>query len=368
MPYPQTVRKTLGAAVLLLLASVPAEAPGYRFFWAGEAPDAPAAAAAGRWLELAWPPGGSISFEIAESSGWTSPWTREDGTMTDPPFSSLDEALGFVRTGMEEWSSIPTADVRWTDSGLQPDRRNAADRVNMLRLVREDDPEWDLGFSFASILWLWTGERWEIGECDLNLHPRQLAFSDRDVSLSVLTHELGHCIGLSHAGTLPTFSARMIQWGQLTDASALFPEDPVMSYGSGVSLTPDDRIGASLLRPAPGWRNSVGSLSGIVEMDGAPARFVRVTATRIAGESLGEAAAAFAGADGTFAIEGLPPGEYLLAAGSATHPGAHGDLYRAGMTLGAAETFLLTPVAVAAGQTSDAGAIRLRALPEEVEP
>ena len=51
-----------------------------------------------------------------------------------------------------------------------------------------------------------------------------------------------------------------------------------MSYGIEVTndLTLDDIAGASLLRPAGGWRGRVGSISGQVDVEGRPARYVAV--------------------------------------------------------------------------------------------
>ncbi len=103
--------------------------------------------------------------------------------------------------------------------------------------------------------------------------------------MSVLLHELGRCLGLQHAGLTPTWNARLALWGW-QEKSAVFSGDPVMSYGWGYPLTYDDRIGASLLGPAPVWVRTTGSVAGEVIRAGArrassmsPRRVSRKTAS-----------------------------------------------------------------------------------------
>lgn len=99
-----------------------------------------------------------------------------------------------------------------------------------------------------------------------------------------------------------------------------------MSYGFVLTdaLLPDDIVGASLLRPVDGWREGVGSLGGRVTVAGEPARFVPVRSARLAGGDAAPAPAVFTDERGRFTIEGLVPGDYLLAAGPFTSVGRTG--------------------------------------------
>ena len=93
-----------------------------------------------------------------------------------------------------------------------------------------------------------------------------------------------------------------------------------MSYGPTANetnedseLTADDRIGASLLRPQPGWRARTGSLAGrLVFEDGTPLPYGHVWAIQRDGTSLRASAGGFSNGEGQFLIEGLPPGDYVL--------------------------------------------------------
>ena len=78
------------------------------------------------------------------------------------------------------------------------------------------------------------------------------------------------------------------------------------------SLAPDDRVGASLLRPRAGWIETTGSLSGVLESGGDPVAYAHVWALRRSADGMRDPVGAFANAEGEFRIEGLAPGDYAL--------------------------------------------------------
>ena len=181
--------------------------------------------------------------------------------------------------------------------------------------------------------------------------------------LEVLIHELGHCIGLTHSAMFPTWDTWPYRYGF---QPALWDTDPIMSYGylPEPGLTADDVAGASLLRPSRGWLERMGSITGRVTMAGRAARYVPVFAMQISGEEFVASAGAFTNGEGSFAIEGLPPGEYLLAAGTMGDISGNTSLVDRGATLGSTDQYLLDPVRVAAcAETRTRGNVVIQILP-----
>ena len=354
---PQTALRGIrpvAIVVLLALAGllVPGgDAFGYRFYWrtVDDSP-LPVAADAARWDPAVWGPGRTLQFVVADSPGWTEPWEDSRGEEQDPPFASAEDVIPFARKALAFWSAPASTDIQWSVAGAGGELHAERDHVNAIRMH-----PFGHGASYAHI-WDRNGV---IVECDVSLNPRHT----RDLegrALEVLIHEFGHCLGLAHSAMFPTWDT----WGWRHDfRPALWDTDPVMSYGylPEPGLTPDDLIGASLLRPAPGWLDRVGGIAGQVTVDGRPARYVPVFATRIAGEEVVASANTFTNREGFFAIEGLLPGAYLLAAGAMGDISGNSSLVDRGATLGSTDQYLLEPVRVVAGQETTVPPIPLRA-------
>ena len=131
--------------------------------------------------------------------------------------------------------------------------------------------------------------------------------------------------------------------------------DPVMAYGRrapDIRLMLSDRIGASLLRPAPGWPKRTGSVYGTVlgtdpaagNREDRGASVVLIARVGLDGTP-GNAVTRYTNLWGQFVIEGLTPGNYvLMVAGTQPDPG---HWFVPNIIW---ETVLLRPVAIRAGE------------------
>ena len=308
------------AAVLAVLPFPHDHADGYRFFTADWRDGFPGAPTARMWSSEHWGFGQTLSWVVSEDPGWTEGWQDWRGNEVDAPFTDARMALPAVGKALATWSGLESADVLWEVAGLEEGLVDARDG----RMTVTVDPTTSAG----AIAFSWrsrdaSNNRWYVTECDVVLSPWAAASLGRD-RLSSLIHEFGHCIGLDHAAVAPhsyhavRHDTQFAAWGP----------SPNMSYGPGRAneLHLDDIIGASLVRPAPGWLPTRGTISGTVTVAGEPATYLSVWALGVADSGTDVAVGTFSDPDGDFVIEGLPPGDYLIRAGPMIRTLAHYSL------------------------------------------
>ena len=104
-------------------------------------------------------------------------------------------------------------------------------------------------------------------------------------------HELGHALGLQHTFTSSAMSQAMVR-----NTTRTYP------------LGPDDVAALALLYGPYGWTNAYGSISGQVTVNDTGVALASVVAL----SAVGLPVSALTNPDGTYEIDGLPPGQYLL--------------------------------------------------------
>ena len=318
------------------------------------------------WHPSVWPPGDTLVFHLS-SANWP-----ENARMTP------EEVKDLLSEMLAEWSDIPTADILWRVEGpvdIQPGR----DGKNIFFL----QPEYEHGLVGSPRWYDMIDGVWGLVELDHSLgRPNEAPTFSKSVYDTpwpyivneMGMHPLGHTLGLGHAASFPiarscpgpTYAINDCgpvngDFGYWRRVSGVWPLDPVMSGGvsgslswtdDGRALRLDDKIGASLLRPKPGWLATTGTISGSVRTeDGWPAPHIHIWAVRPTEEGRMDGVGAFADRYGSFEIRGLPPGDWILVA----HPDVEwiaNPLFfyqRQGALL---DEMLLYPVRARAGQTT----------------
>ena len=325
--------RVLVALALIVTASV---SDGYRFLFA----DFDATPAPRQWHPDVWGPGETLSFVLLEDEAWFGP----NPSVGD--FSSIAEVEQFIEDEvLTVWSNLSTADILW-DIG-----QTSTEFVSRSSNIRVDPT--------ATYAAAGVGTRGgQIASCNIFVSPRLASFGHRSSALKVaLIHEFGHCLSLSHADS---FMPEPGWIGHDIVRPSVWASDPIMSYGEKElgTITADDAIGASLLRPASGWSATAGRISGTVLMgDREGVRFVHVLATRIDGAgNMVESVGRFTNHAGEFVLDGLPPGNYLLLVRPLAQTTAHsGEIAFADRDI--RDALQTSPVAVEAGK--DAGPVTI---------
>lgn len=321
-------RPRLLAAALAVAGLFAAGADGYRFFGLlGDGDEVASAAGAWRWAREDLP----LRFRLLANENL-------------PDQEGLDAAGWWEinRRSIAAWVEVPTSSVEMLLEGepLAADQASDTDGLNTIGFSSYEGfvDGWFSGFA----RWIIEGGRW-LG-CDIEISPfyfERSPVDDPDAERrtvadldGIMTHEVGHCIGLAHTAMNPMWLGQPAppHWepGVLPEGIAAFQSHPIMSYGSSFrspALTPDDIHAVSVLYPSPGFRAVRGSLGGrVVFPDGEPVPLAYVQVVDYSGSSATFGPGAFTDRRGQFVLEGMSPGLLHLWVRPVIASRAHGDL------------------------------------------
>jgi Matrixin/IPT/TIG domain len=257
-----------------------------------------------------------ITTTNGETPKWTSMpvkyWINEKGLSTIANGSDFAAIQASFRT----WELVPSADVHLSYQGTTPVGAVQADGYNVITFSDTTVP---LGSSTIAATFTWFRSEVgsdgvihpAIGEADIAFNPN-LSFSTSgevnkfDVQ-SILTHEIGHFLGLDHSTMV---SSVMVPFG-------------VTSLLDQRTLAYDDIAGITDIYPIASAVTGLGQIRGTVRLGTAAVFGASVVAVNSDGTAV---VSTLSQKDGTYILKYLPPGSYRVYAEPIDLPVALGNI------------------------------------------
>jgi uncharacterized protein (TIGR03437 family) len=211
---------------------------------------------------------------------------------------SFASVLSQVKEAAAQWNAVSVSDLRVAFGGLES--TGQAPNTPGIDVVFTDE------LPAGVLAQTWVGHTDEavsaadgskffpfsrnIVEMNVNVDvPPGPSFAETYFATSV--HEMGHALGLQH-----TFTSSAMSQGVTRNTTRLR------------ALGPDDVAGLAVLYGKSGWNAGYGSISGTVTSLGQPVSMASVVALPATGQPV----STLTNPDGTYEIDGVPPGQYLL--------------------------------------------------------
>ncbi len=195
------------------------------------------------------------------------------------------------------WEAVTSADIEFDFEGTIAERSVGLDGTNLITFADDSDL---LGTTTLAATFSWF--RIESGdvvfrEADIAFNPvfdlTTSGEANRFDIQGVLTHEIGHMLGLDHSGIISSVMAPFASPEQI--------DQRTLQY--------DDMAGVGEIYPNADFARGVGSITGRVRSNSVPVFGAHVVAMNEDGTSL---VAILSDEDGEYELGSLPPGDYRI--------------------------------------------------------
>ena len=220
-------------------------------------------------------------------------WINEKG------FSKITNGSDFlaVHSSFHAWETVASADVQFVYGGTTTAAGVGHDGMNVVSFTDTSAPMGSSTIAATFSFFKRDTSGLTIDEADIAFNPA-LDFSTSaeqnkfDIQ-SVLTHEIGHLLGLDHSAMV---SSVMVPFGATSQL-----DQRTLAY--------DDIAGITELYPKPSTTVSVGQIRGVIRSGETPVLGAHVVAVSNAGTAL---VSTLSQPDGSYTLRFLPEGTYKV--------------------------------------------------------
>jgi uncharacterized protein (TIGR03437 family) len=220
------------------------------------------------------------------------------------PNDSFGSVLSQVKNAAAVWNSVASSDLRVAFGGLETYNANQISATPGGDVVFAELPPGLLGLGAPAVsptAAVTTGQNGQFipisrglviltnstdPNADYGPGPSYL-----EEFYTTAVHEFGHALGLQHTWTASAMS-----------------QDVIRNTSRARPIDGDDIAAISELYGTAGWTSNTGSISGVVTANGQPWNMASVVAI----PTQGPAVSALTNPDGSYSINGLTPGPYML--------------------------------------------------------